>query len=141
MSGIEKIIQQILIKAGIQFEQEKTFTDLKKGKYRYDFYIKDWNGRSVILEAHGIQHYEWVKKFYPTERLWRAALERDRVKISYALSQGFDMYIIPYWDQIKLRSAADLIQPQYKAHTRWHTDEVRMKIFPLMKQNTINHTT
>ena len=141
MSEGEKFIASLLRKAGIAFEQEKTFYDLKKGRYRYDFYIENWDGRRVIIEFNGIQHYEFVKKFYSSERLWRAALERDRAKISYALSQNISIYLIPYWDQIKLRSAADLIQPQYKAHTRWHTDEVRMKIFPLMKQNAINHTT
>lgn len=125
MSEGEKIIYQILQKAGIKFEQEKIFTDLKKGRYRYDFFIPNWNGHRILLEYNGQQHYEWVKKFYPSERSWRAALERDRAKISYALSQRIPLYIIPYWDQSKLRSAADLIQPQYRAKTRWHNDEIR----------------
>lgn len=130
MSEGEKFIASLLRKAGIAFEQEKTFYDLKKGKYRYDFYIENWSGRRVIIEFNGIQHYEFVKKFYSSERLWRAALERDRAKISYALSQGIAIYLIPYWDQTKIRSAADLIQPQYQAKNRWHNDEIRLNRLP-----------
>ena len=63
-----------------------------------------------------------------SERWWRAALERDRRKISYALANNIDIYIIPYWDQPILRRAADLFQDQYHAKSRWHNDEIRMKL-------------
>jgi hypothetical protein len=126
MSTGEELIAKILTKAKIPFEREKTFYDLKKGRYRYDFYIENLDGRHVVIEFNGPQHYELVKKFYETERLWRAALERDRAKISYCLANNIDIYIIPYWDQIKLRQRADLFKPEYKAKTRWHTDEIRL---------------
>lgn len=123
----EELIAKILTKSKIEFEQEKTFYDLKKGRYRYDFYIENLDGRHVVIEFHGPQHYELIKKFYPSERLWRAAMERDRAKISYCLANDIDIYIIPYWDQPSLRRRADLFKEEYKAKTRWHTDEVRFK--------------
>lgn len=127
MSEGEKIIAKILTKAKISFEQEKTFYDLKKGRYRYDFYIDNLNGRQVCIEFNGPQHYQMVKQFYDSDRLWRAALERDRAKISYCLANNIDIYIIPYWDQLKLRRRADLFKDEYKAKTRWHNDEIRQQ--------------
>jgi hypothetical protein len=44
MSQGEDLIVKLLQKAKIPFEKEKTFYDLKKGKYRYDFYIEDLRG-------------------------------------------------------------------------------------------------
>lgn len=128
MSKGEELIVKLLRKAKINFVQEKTFNDLRKGRYRYDFYIEDYRGRPTIIEFQGQQHYLYVDAFYGSLRLWRAALERDREKISYALANDIDIYLVPYFDADKLRSAADLFQPQYKAKNRWHNDEVREKL-------------
>lgn len=94
----EELIAKILTKSHIPFEQEKTFHDLKHGTYRFDFYIADLNGHQVVIEYNGAQHYQYVSNFYPSERWWRAALERDRRKISYCLANNIDIYIIPCWD-------------------------------------------
>ena len=126
MSKGEELIATILKQENIKFEREKTFQDLRKGKYRYDFYIEDLRGRRAVIEYHGQQHFQFISKFYKSDREWRAALERDRMKISYAISQDIDIYIIPYWDYSNLRSAADLFKPQYKARNRWHTDQLRL---------------
>ena len=126
MSKGEELIANILKQENIKFEREKTFQDLRKGKYRYDFYIEDLRGRRAVIEYHGQQHFQFISKFYKSDREWRAALERDRMKISYAISQDIDIYIIPYWDYPNLRSAADLFKPQYKAKNRWHTDQLRL---------------
>ena len=128
MSKGEDIIAKILTKSKIPFNREKTFRDLKHGSYRYDFYIEDLDGRHVVIEYNGAQHYQYIPNFYPSERWWRAALERDRRKISYALANGNDIYIIPYWDQSKLRQRADIFKTEYLAKTRWHNDEVRRKV-------------
>lgn len=125
MSQGEELISKILTKAKIPFEKEKTFFDLKKGSYRYDFYIPDRSGRPAIIEYNGAQHYEFVPNFYPSPRFWLTSLERDRRKISYALANDIDIYIIPYWDYSKLKKADDLFQTKYKAKTRWHNDEIR----------------
>ena len=128
MSQGEELINKLLNKSKIPFVREKTFTDLRKGRYRYDFYIEDLNGRRAVIEANGAQHYIYVPNFYPTIKLWLAALERDRRKISYALANDIDIYLIPYWDYPKLKTAADLFKSEYKAKNRWHNDEVREKI-------------
>lgn len=128
MSQGEDLIVKLLQKAKIPFEKEKTFYDLKKGKYRYDFYIEDLRGQRAVIEYNGAQHYEYIPKFYSSTRMWLAALERDRRKISYALANNIQIYIIPYWDYAELKTAADLFQSQYLATSRWHNDEVREKL-------------
>ena len=39
MSSYEEKIISLLKKSKLKFEREKTFTDLKNGRYRFDFYI------------------------------------------------------------------------------------------------------
>ena len=128
MSLGEEKIASILTKAKIPFEREKTFKDLKCGTYRYDFFIEDLHGRRAIIEYNGRQHYECIKKFYPTTRHWMMALERDRKKISYALANDIDIYIIPYFDFDRLQTVKDLFLKQYKAKNRWHNDEIRQAL-------------
>ena len=44
MSNGENLITQILKRDKIKFEREKTFSDLRNGRFRYDFYIEDLRG-------------------------------------------------------------------------------------------------
>lgn len=120
----ELTIINILNKTKLKYETEKTFEDLCKGRFRFDFYINSLHGRRAVIEFNGAQHYEFVSVFYPSERMWRAAKERDRQKISYCLANDIDIYIIPYWDLDQLHILQDLIKPEYKATSRWHNDEV-----------------
>ena len=39
MSSYEEKIIAILKRGKIKFQREKTFSDLRKGKYRFDFFI------------------------------------------------------------------------------------------------------
>ena len=128
MSRGEELISSLLRKEKIPFEKEKTFIDLKMGRYRYDFYIADLHGRRTVIEYNGAQHYGYISAFYPSMKSWLGALERDRAKISYALANDIDIYIIPYWDYDKLRNANDLFQNKYKAKSRWHNDEIRQNL-------------
>lgn len=64
MSKGENKIIDLLNGARIRFEREKTFSDLKHGKFRYDFYIKNAHGADCIIEFNGEQHYYFVGKFY-----------------------------------------------------------------------------
>lgn len=125
MSKGEEQIAKILTKAKISFEREKTFRDLKKGTYRYDFYIDNYENKSIIIEVNGLQHYQYIPNFYPSERWWRAALERDRRKISYALANNITIYIIPYWELSKIKKINDILKEEYHAKSRWHNDDVR----------------
>ena len=129
MSKGEEQIARLLTRFKIPFTQEKTFYDLKHGTYRYDFYIEDYNNKPAIIEINGAQHYQYIPNFYPSEHWWRAALERDRRKISYALSNNIAIYIIPYWDLPNIRKISDLFKEEYRAKNRWHNDEIRFQLF------------
>lgn len=50
--GEDKIID-LLNASRIPFVREKTFTDLKHGKLRFDFYIRDVHGAECIIEYNG----------------------------------------------------------------------------------------
>lgn len=123
MSNYEEKVVKILKKEKIKFQREKTFSDLKKGKYRFDFFIPNFKGAPILIEVHGEQHYKQVKKFQPTRKDFLAQKERDRRKISYCLAHRIDLYIIPYWDIDKIDSVKDLLKPMYKARSRWHCDK------------------
>ena len=123
MSKGEIKITDILNRAKIKFVREKSFSDLKHGLFRYDFYITNLCGRRVIIEFNGEQHYHYVKKFFKTPRDWRKAQEHDRRKISYALANDIDIYIIPFWEIDNIRTAADIFQDKFLARTRWKNDE------------------
>ena len=120
MSKGENKITDLLNQAHIKFDREKSFSDLKHGLFRYDFYI---HGANCIIEFNGEQHYHYVKKFYRTQRDWHKAQEHDRRKISYALANGIKIYIIPFWEIDKIQTAQDLFQDKYLARTRWKNDE------------------
>ena len=98
MSKGENKIVELLNRAGIIYEREKTFSNLKHGLFRYDFYIPNLMGSPVIIEFNGEQHYHYVSKFYHTQRDWRKMQEHDRRKISYALANDIKIYIIPFWE-------------------------------------------
>ena len=53
MSSYEDYIIKILKKDHIKFEREKTFKDLKHGLFRFDFYIKNFEGTPLIIEVYG----------------------------------------------------------------------------------------
>ena len=94
MSKGENKIVDLLNTAGLKFVREKSFSDLKHGLFRYDFYLPDVDGGPAIIEFNGEQHYHYVSKFYRTPREWRKMQEHDRRKISYALANKIKIYII-----------------------------------------------
>lgn len=136
MSKGEEKITDLLNLDRYKFVREKTFSDLKGGRFRYDFYVKDVHGADCIIEFNGEQHYHFVKKFYKTERAWRTAQEHDRRKISYALANNIPIYIIPFWELPKITSAHQLFQDKYRARTRWKNDE-EVKNSPLYRNQKI----
>ena len=123
MSKGEDKIVDLLNRARISFVREKSFSDLKHGLFRYDFYIPCLDGGPAIIEFNGEQHYHFVKRFYRTPREWRKMQEHDRRKISYALANGIKIYIIPFWEIGNIFSAQELFQEKFLARTRWKNDE------------------
>ena len=106
-------------KAGIPFIVEKSFTDLRQGKYRYDFYLPDLG---VLIECQGRQHYEFTSFFYKDNGEAKRAKERDRKKCNFALAKGLKLYCIPYWEIENLHSIEDLFQEKFLVHTQFHND-------------------
>ena len=53
MSLGENKITDLLNQSRIYFDREKTFSDLKHGKFRYDFYIPNLHGAECIIEYNG----------------------------------------------------------------------------------------
>ena len=124
MSSGEEMIARLLTQAKIKFVQEKTFKDLRGGKFRYDFYCPNLNGKEVIFEFNGRQHYEQVTKFQPTLKDFHKTQEHDRRKISYALANNILIYCIPFWEEEHIKTIADLCNIKFLAISRWHNDLV-----------------
>ena len=133
MSKGEDKIVDLLNDSRIKFQREKSFSDLKHGLFRYDFYIPNLDGAPAIIEFNGEQHYHYVSHFYRTPRDWRKMQEHDRRKISYALANKIKIYIIPFWEIDKITTACHLFQEKYLAKTRWKNDE-ELKNSPLYKK-------
>ena len=119
MSKGENKIVDLLNQARIPFIREKTFSDLKHGKFRYDFYFRDRAGAECVIEFNGEQHYQYVGKFYKNQLEWRQAQGRDMRKISYCLAHNIKLYIIPFWEIDNINSVYDILQEKYRAKDRY----------------------
>ena len=53
MSKGEDRIVDLLNQARLRYVREKTFSDLKHGLFRYDFYLPDVDGGPAIIEFNG----------------------------------------------------------------------------------------
>ena len=120
--GEEKIVL-LLQKGGYRFEREKRFSDLKRGAYRFDFYVTRGRSKPCLIELQGQQHYQYISKFYRSHGEFKSAKERDRRKISYCLAHNIPLYVIPYWEMDKIKTASDLFQTKFLARTRWKNDK------------------
>jgi hypothetical protein len=123
MSSIgEQHITSILKDAHIQFEAEKIFNNVPRIRYyRYDFYLPKQN---ILIEFNGRQHYEYNKFFHSKRSDFLKAQERDRRKISYALSKKIPLYIIPFWELDNIHTSTDLFQKKFLALDKFHNDKV-----------------
>ena len=119
--GEEKIIG-LLKKSRYRFEREKRFGDLKRGLYRFDFYVLGGRPTPCVIEFNGAQHYVQLTHFQTTAREFKAQQERDRRKISYCLAHNIPIYIIPYWEIDNIHTVADLFKDKYRAKDRWKND-------------------
>jgi hypothetical protein len=60
-----------------------------------DFLVPLYN---LIIEVHGIQHYEHVPLFHPTKRDFLQAKRRDEIKRSWCELNNFTYIELPYWE-------------------------------------------
>ena len=118
MSKYEEQIVLILKQSKIKFFREKTFSDLKHGLFRFDFYIPNLQGAPAIVEVDGEQHF---KPVYGRQSFLKGQ-EHDRRKNSYCLANNIPLYRIPYWEIKNLRTADDIFKDEFLVKTRWHND-------------------
>ena len=115
-SHYENFISDLLQKSHIDYQKEVSYTNLRGGRFRYDF-----STPHGLIEVNGQQHYYEV--FGGRSGLLKQQ-EHDRRKISYALANCIPLYIIPFWDIYSLTNAHELFQDKYRAKSRWHNDKV-----------------
>lgn len=119
--GEDKIIC-LLCAANIKFEREKTFTDLRGGKFRYDFYLPLYN---ILIEVDGEQHFKQVKVFQKTRSDFLKSQERDRRKNSYCLANKISLYRIPYWEIDNIKTLEDIFKEKFLVRSKWHNDNLK----------------
>ena len=118
-SSYEEKIIQLLKQANIKFQREKTFSDLKGGSFRYDFYLPALN---ICIEVDGEQHFKQVNRFQKTRTDLLKQKEHDRIKNSYCLAHNIPLYRIPYWEIKNLTITPLLFQNKFKVTSKWHND-------------------
>lgn len=118
----EETIIKILKENKINFEREKTFTDMKirGNNLRLDFYLPEQN---IGLEFNGIAHYEQNNFFHKTRQDFLKRQEYDRYKIGYCLAHNITLYCIPYWELDNLKNIDDVLNPKFIAKDRWKNDQ------------------
>lgn len=83
----ERVILYLLQALNVEFDVEVTF-EWSKGKV-YDFYIPSMN---MIIESHGIQHFEEVVNF--KKRTLEEEQENDRLKETLAKNNNISNYVV-----------------------------------------------
>ena len=121
MSKYEESVIKILKQGQVSFIREKTFSDLKHGLFRFDFYIYNLNGAPAIVEVDGEQHF---KPIYGRQSFLKGQ-EHDRRKNSYCLANNIPLYRIPYWEIKNLKTSADIFSDKFLVKTRWHNDQLK----------------
>lgn len=120
MSKYEESIMKILKQEQLSFVREKTFSDLKHGLFRFDFYIYNLNGAPAIIEVDGEQHF---KPIYGRQAFLKGQ-EHDRRKNSYCLANNIPLYRIPYWEIKNIKDIKDIITDKFLVKNRWHNDKI-----------------
>lgn len=118
ISSYEEKAISLFKKANIKFQREKTFSDLRGGFFRYDFYLPSKN---FLIELDGQFHWQPIRG--------RAALlkqqENDRIKNSYCLAHQIPLYRIPYWEMDNIQKAEDFFQSKYRVTNKWWNDNIK----------------
>ena len=119
MSKVEDKFAVLLHKHGISYIREKTYSNLKNGKLRFDFYLPDMN---ILLEIDSELHFQEIKRFHKDQHGFHHAQENDRIKNAYALAHNIRLYRIPYWEFDNIQTISQLFNPKFLVQSRWHND-------------------
>ena len=106
--------------AKLSFYREKAFKDLKRGLFRFDFYLPNYHGAPAIVEVDGEQHF---RPIYGRQAFLKGQ-EHDRQKNSYCLANNIPLYRIPYWEIYNLKSISDIFTQEHLVNDRWHNDNL-----------------
>lgn len=82
ISYSENLLSNVLQKMQINYETQKTFVG---GSFRYDFFLPEYN---VVIETHGIQHYEQTTRKGSRIRTLQEEQKNDKMKKKFALENG-----------------------------------------------------
>lgn len=91
----EMMISGILISHGLEFIQQKKFSDCrsrKGNKLRFDFYIPSLN---ICIEFDGQQHFEKID-FFGNDEKFKTQIENDLIKNDYCSRNQIELIRIKY---------------------------------------------
>ena len=101
-SRAEIKIEEILTEAGLNFQMEYIFPDLRSPNgrpLRFDFVVFDDDGRiDFIIEYQGRQHYEASSKFGGKKGLYQQQFN-DNKKRRFCALHDFRLIEIPYTEE------------------------------------------
>ncbi len=118
----EAKIAKILLANKIEFEREKTFSDLKrKGFLRFDFYCPNINSAPVIIEYDGEYHFQPIRG----RQAMLKQQEYDRRKNSYCLANEIKLIRIPFWELNNINFEFIFNTPNFVVVTKWHNDNLK----------------
>jgi len=105
MSRGEIKVKEVLEFAGLLFEQQYVFPDLKASNglpLRFDFAVFDEDGGlDFLIEYNGEQHYTAVAAYGGGRKLAQQK-HNDAAKMRYCSKHGISLIIIPYYDYEKI---------------------------------------
>lgn len=65
----------------------------EKYLYKYDFYLPEYN---ILIEFHGIQHYEWIPYFHKNQEDFEDQRRRDKCKLWLAKEKNIPLIEFNY---------------------------------------------
>ena len=96
------MIEEILTEAGLNFEEEYIFPDLKSNNgrpLRFDFAVFDDDGNlDFLIEYQGSQHYQPSSKFGGKKGLYQQQFN-DNKKRRFCALNGIKLIEIPYTEE------------------------------------------
>jgi len=101
--GEKKIVDLLGIMA-LPFKREIKFKKCRSQKeLPFDFIVKLPNGKGVLIEYQGIQHYKPIRRSHSWTKKkalckFKAIQERDKIKAEWARKNKIPLLVIPYWE-------------------------------------------
>lgn len=103
----ETIIGKILDSLNIDYEYQKTFSNLKDVQpLSYDFFIPD---QAILIEYQGKQHYQAID-YFGGEDQFKLQRKHDKMKADYAKGHSYNLIAIPYTEDTFTKIKKYLLQ-------------------------------